>query len=50
MQRASEGVQAVFHVGQPCAAGGSGHIEAASIVGNLDKQLIRILMQPHCGG
>jgi hypothetical protein len=43
LQRATQSLQPVLHVGQPSAPDGTGHIETAAVVGDLDKQLAAIL-------
>jgi hypothetical protein len=43
LQRPAKRVEAVFHVGEPVATIGGADIKAATVVGNLDGQLVRLL-------
>ena len=43
----SKGIEPVFHIGQPIAASGSADDKAASIVGDLDGELITVLPYAH---
>jgi hypothetical protein len=46
-QRASKRLEPVLHVGQASTPHGSGHIEPAAVIGNLDKQVLAILVEAH---